>query len=141
MVDTKAIGMITALVIVISLQTLVVVAHIFSFIPIVVKGPTLVGLEPERESFFYMLFLGTAFLLTLIVTAFVYKKLHSKRFAHKCLKFLCVESVWLGLMLFTFFKWITYAYPFYNILPLENPRWVLPFFYGVVACSVIHGSE
>ncbi len=136
MFNPRAIGILTALVIVEALQLLCMVAHVYSYIPIIVKGPALAGLEPERESFFYMVFLSTTFVLGL-GAAFIFKRLDDEVLLKKCWKFLWIEVMWLVLMLFTFFKWITYQYPFYNILSLENNRWVYPFFYGVVALSLL----
>ncbi len=137
MVERKIISIITALVLVESLQALALIAHIYSFIPISLKGPILPGLEPERESFLYIIFLAMVFVLTIVLTALLYKPLKSAAFQQRALKFVYLETLWMGLMLFAFFKWVSYQHPFYNILPLENGRWVYPFFYAVAFLSFL----
>lgn len=137
MPDIKAVGLITLLVIVEALQLLAIVAHLYSFIPIHWNVPIPPGLEPERESFLYIIFLFIAVLLTVGLTKFFYKLLTAENVQRRFLKYLYVEAGWLFLMLFAFFKWVTYKYPFYNILPLEQGNWVYPLFYGVVALSFL----
>lgn len=137
MVDYKAIMIITILAVVESLQLTFIIAHVYSFIPIVVEGAQLPGLEPERESFLYIIFLVLSVIFAIGLTWILNKPLTSEHFRRTCIRFIGFELFWLCLMFVAFFKWVTYQYPFYNILPLENSRWVLPFFYAVLGGSVL----
>ncbi len=120
-----------------ALQVLIITAHIYSFIPIHWPGPVPKGLEPERESFLYLIFLCAALVLMAAAFVFVRPQLEDRSKRRGWMHFLAVEALWLTLMLFAFFKGLTYRYPFYNVLPYENGRWVGPFFYGVVALSIL----
>lgn len=119
-----------------ALQVLVIVSHIYSFIPIHWKVPIPKGLEPERESFLYIIFLSVACIL--MASGFMLmRRLNMEEHRKQLKMFLMMESAWLFLQLFAFFKWLTYRYPFYNIFPYENGQWVMPFFYGVVFLSLL----
>ncbi len=130
-------ALLTALAIVEAAQVLVITAHIYSFIPIHWPGPVPRGLEPERETFLYFIFLCAALGFMAAAFVFVRPQLEDAPKRRGWTQFLAVEALWLGLMLFAFFKWVTYRYPFYNVLPYENGGWVGPFFYGTVALSVL----
>lgn len=129
--------MLTALAICESIYVLIIVSHIYSFIPIHWSVVIPKGLEPERENFFYLVFLFTAFAFMAAACVFIRPQLEqaSKRLAWA--QFLAVEFFWVCLLLFAYFKWLTYRYPFYPVLAYENGRWVLPFFYGLLTLSLL----
>lgn len=135
--DIKRMVALSALAIVEALQVLFIVAHIYSFIPIHWAVPVPPGLEPERESFFYIVFLLVA--AVVMGCALIVLKPRLKTYAAwQALRlFIIVEAGWVLLEFFAFFKWVSYRYPFYNILPYENGRWVPWFFYGTVFLSIL----
>ncbi len=119
------------------LEIVAVVAHIFSYIPINWGRPLPVGLQPERELSFYLLFLILSVAVVGIALRF-YNPLELSAAALRRWRFFCcLEAIVLALIAFCFFKWVSYAYPFYPVLSYENPAWVRPFFYMVLAFSVL----
>ena len=120
-----------------ALQVLIITAHIYSFIPIRWKAAIPPGLEPERESFLYGVFLLSTGLFAMAAMKWIFPRIQSPQALKQFLQFLAAEAVWIFLLLFAAFKWITYRYPFYNVLPYENGRWVGLFFYGVLVLSLL----
>ncbi len=116
-----------------AIQVLIVAAFIYSFIPIHWAQPIPKGLEPERESFLYFIFIAAAIGIVCASLKWIKPRLEQSQFRRAFIYFLCLEGWWIFWELFSFFKWITYKYPFYNILPYEDGSWVLPFFDVVLA--------
>ncbi|MBI4309399.1 MAG: hypothetical protein HY591_03610 [Candidatus Omnitrophica bacterium] len=120
-----------------AVQVLIITAYIYSFIPIRWSAPVPADLRPERESFLYLIFLFAAFALIGAAAAWMRPQLEQENKRRQWSAFLALESMWVFLELFAFFKWVTYRYPFYNVLPYENGHWVRPFFYGTVILSIL----
>lgn len=135
--DIKDQLLMVALVLLAAVQILIVTVHVYGFVPIHWNVVTPKGLELERESFIYLIFLGVAMVMMAAVFTLVRPRLASSEGRVFWLRLCCMEAFWTFLQLFAFFKWITYRYPFYNILPYENGGWVIPFFYGVLFCSLL----
>ena len=117
-----------AAVLLLSTQVFAVIIYIYSFVPLVWDDSFLKGVEPERESFFYAIFLMMTVALTVLGAKWFLPKLNSPAARSKFKLWLGLESVWCFLILFCFFKWTTYRYPFWNILAFENQGWLRPFF-------------
>jgi len=124
-------------VLLLSTQIIAVVIYIYSFIPLVWNEAYLKGVEPERETLFYVLFLGVSVVLMTLGVKWILPKMSSPDFRRKFNLWLALEGVWCFLMVFCFFKWTSYRYPFWNVLPYENPSWVPPFFCVVCGLSII----
>lgn len=133
MVEMRAIWIITAGALLFALQVLIVCAHVQSYIPIHWKAPIPQGLEPERESLLYAIFLLSAIAAMVLGMKILRPRLKTREEQKTWEEFLAAETVWVALMVFAFFKWVTYKYPFYNILAYEQGGWVRPFFYVVLA--------
>ncbi len=127
----------TAFAIVEALQLLIMVAHVYSFIPIHWNVPMPKGLEPERESFLYFIFCCAVLAFMGAAIRLMRKPFADPAQYRTWRNFVWMECLWVFLLLFAFFKWLTYTYPFYNVLPLENGGWVRPFFYVVLFLSVL----
>jgi len=125
-----------AAVFLLSIQIVAVIIYIYSFIPYPSfwSDPFLKGVEPQRQSLFYAVFLFTAVILMVLSVKWVLPQLRLPENLRKFKFWLVLESVWCFLIFFSFFKWATYRYPFWNILPYENSTWLQPFF--VVICSL-----
>jgi hypothetical protein len=126
-------------VLLLSTQTVAIIIYIYSFIPYPSfwSDPFLKGVEPERDTFFYLIFLTTSVVLTALGVKWVLPKMSSPDFCRKFKFWLALEGVWCFLMVFCFFKWTTYRYPFWNILPYENSAWLQPFFCVVCGAAVL----
>jgi hypothetical protein len=122
-----------------SIQIVSVVVYIYSFIPYPSfwSDPFLKGVEPERDTLFYLIFLAASVVLMALSVKFVLPKMSSPNFCRKLKFWLVLEGVWCFLMVFCFFKWTTYRYPFWNILPYENSAWLQPFFCVVCAAAAL----
>ncbi len=131
------IALLTAFTLLASVQVLIVVIHVYSFIPIPWPSPVPPGLEPERENFFYIIFLTLICSIGVAAFKWIYPKLEQQQSRRDFAIFLMAECWWVFWQLFAFFKWTTYRYPFYNVLSYEDGSWVTPFFYGVLACSIL----
>ena len=122
-----------------SIQIIAVVIYIYSFIPYPSfwSDPFLKGVEPERETLFYLIFLSACVFLMVLGVKLVLPKMGSPEFCRKFRLWLVLEGVWCFLMVFCFFKWTTYRYTFWNILLYENPSWLQPFFCVLCAGAVL----
>jgi hypothetical protein len=122
-----------------SIQIIAIIIYIYSFIPYPSfwSDPFLKGVEPERETLFYLIFLTGSVLLMALSVVFVLPKMNSPEFNRKFKFWLGLEGVWCFLMVFCFFKWTTYRYPFWNILPYENSAWLQPFFCVVCGGAIL----
>ena len=126
-----------AAVLLLSIQILAVVVYIYSFIPLVWDDPLLKGVEPTRDPLFYAIFLGLNVVLMALGVKWVLPKLDSPEMRCKFDLWLGLESLWCFLMMFCFFKWTTYRFPFWSVLPYENSAWLQPFFCVVCALAVL----
>ncbi len=121
----------------VALEITAVAAHIFAYIPIHWGRPIPVGLQPERELNFYLLFLVLSACLGGVAWRFL-NPLNLSVAAGRQLRLFCfLEGISVALIAFCFFKWVSYTYPFYPILSYENPTWLRPFFYAVLAFSLV----
>lgn len=132
----RAVLAVTIFVLLESLQLLIVLAHLYTFVPIRWSVPVPPGLEPERESFLYIVFLCTAFGAMAAGVRWLLPRLGSVEAQERLWRFIALECFWLALLVFCLFKWTTYRYPFYPVLAYENGAWVWPVFYGVLALSI-----
>lgn len=133
-------------VLLISVQILAIVIYIYSFVPYSAfwSDPFFKGVEPDRDALFYEIFLVTNMVLMVLGVKYVLPGLDSPDTMRKFKFWLALEGVWCFLMVFCFFKWTTYRYPFWNILPYENSAWLQPFFCvvcGAAAFSKIFFTE
>ena len=128
-----------AAVLLFSVQILAVVIYIYSFIPFSAfwLDPFFKGVEPTRDALFYIVFVVTNIVLMAMSVKWVLPGLDNSDTRRKFKLWLGLESVWCFLMVFCFFKWTTYRYPFWNILPYENPSWLQPFFCVVCALAAL----
>jgi len=126
-----------AAVLLLALQIVAVVIYAYSFIPLVWDDSFKKGLEPNRDALYYAIFLGTAVILTVLGVKWVLPKLSSPENRRKFKFWLGLDVGWCFLILFCFFKWTTYRYPFWNVLPYENPTWLQPFFGVVCALALL----
>jgi len=126
-----------ALLLSIEIIALVIYASTFIPYPSYWSDPFLKGVEPERETFFYLVFLAISFVLTGLGVKYVLPQMSSLGFCRKFKCGLVLEGIWCFLMVFCFFKWTTYRYPFWNILPFENSTWLQPFFCLVCGASLL----
>lgn len=124
-------------VLLLSIQIIAIVIYIYSFIPLVWSDEFLKGLEPTRDTLFYGVFLSTSTALTIIGVLWVLPLLTQEENLRKFKFWLGLEGVWCFLVLFCFFKWSTYKYPFWNVLPYENGAWLQPFFCIVCGLAVL----
>ena len=131
-------ALITA-VLLLSLQILGLVIYIFSFIPYPAfwSDPFLKGVDPNRDPLFFAIFVITAGILMILGVIGVLPKFDQPDFRRKFKLWLGLESLWCFLMVFVFFKWTTYKYAFWNILPYENPTWLQPFFNVTCAMAIL----
>ena len=126
--------MLIAAVLLLCVQIIAVVSYIYSFIPYpqIWNDPFSKGVEPKRDPLFYLVFLFSSFSLMAVGAKWVLPRLEDPDNRRKFKLWLALESLWSFLVLFGFFKWVTYRYPFWNILTYDNPDWVRPFF--IVVC-------
>lgn len=122
-----------------SIQIIAIVIYIYSFIPfpVVWSDPFSKGVEPKRDPFFYIMFLVMSVGLMALSVKWVLPKLNSPDIRRKFKFWLALEGIWCFLMMFCFFKWTTYRYPFWNVLPYENSAWLQPFFCVVCGLAVL----
>lgn len=126
-------------VVLLSIQVLAVVIYVYSFIPLVWDDTFLKGLEPTRDTLFYGVFVAVNIALLVLGVLLVLPRLGSPQAWHGFQFWLCLESFWCFLTLFCFFKWTTYQYPFWNVLPFENRGWLVPFWW--VVCVLMFLSK
>jgi|GEM_PF-2191733 hypothetical protein len=128
-----------AAVLLLSIQILGVVIYVYSFIPFPAIWSDVFskGVEPKRDPLFYAIFLATSMALMVLSVKWVLPKMSSLDFRRKFKFWLGMEGVWCFLMVFCFFKWTTYRYPFWNVLPYENSTWLQPFFCVVCGAAVL----
>jgi hypothetical protein len=133
----------TGLVLVLGLQVLAAIIYVFSFIPIVLKDPSThqpyqppPGLEPEREIFFYGIYIVSTVLVFLAGLLFFRDRIEKPGWLKNASILLVVESGWLALMAFAAFKLLVYRYPFYNFVPIDNGRWVAPLLWCIALSSL-----
>ena len=126
-------------VLLLSIQVIAIVIYIYTFIPYPSfwSDPFLKGVEPERDTLFYLVFLTTGIFAMALGVKLVLPKMSSPDFCRKFRFWLALEGVWCFLMMFCFFKWTTYRYPFWSILPYENSAWLQPFFCVTCAAAVL----
>ena len=139
MMKRRYLCLLIAAVFLLSIQAISVVIYIFSFIPYPASwsDPFLRGVEPQRDSLFYIIFLATNVTLMALGVRMALPMMASPDFRRKFKFWLVLEGGWCFLMVFCFFKWTTYRYPFWNILPYENSNWLQPFFCVVSAAAVL----
>ncbi len=119
-----------------SIQILAIVIYIYSFVPLVWDDSFVKGLEPNRDALFYLIFLGLNVILMALSVKWVLPALSSPDTCRRFKLWLALEFIWCFLMVFCFFKWTTYRYPFWNVLPYENPTWLQPFFWVVCGLAL-----
>ena len=119
-----------------ALQILFVAGAVSSHIPTHWTVPIPKGLEPERDSELYLLFLSSSVIVFIGCLRWLYPRLGDLFLAKQLRQFLIAEAVWACLMFFCFFQWVTYQYPFYNVLPYQTFGWIEPLFWAIVALSV-----
>ncbi len=116
-------------------QVMVAAVFIASFFPMSTVGlPT--GLEPERDMLFYTVFLIASVMVMASGFWLLPRFNAQKDFESKLKAFVLMEALWVLLVVFAWIKWLTYRYPFYSILFIENPSW-LPAFGWVVAGGAV----
>lgn len=122
-----------------SLQITGVVIYIYSFIPypLIWSDSFSKGVEPKRDPLFFAIFMAVTVVLMALSVKGILPRLNSPDNLRKFKLWLALESVWAFLMVFCFFKWTTYRYPFWNVLPYENSTWLQPFFWVVCALSLL----
>jgi len=128
-----------AAVLLLSVQVLAVVIYIYSFIPFSAfwSDPFFKGVEPSRDALFYVIFLATNLILMALSVKWVLPKLSSMETRRTFKLWLALEGVWCFLIVFCFFKWTTYRYPFWNVLSYENSTWLQPFFCVICALALL----
>jgi len=146
MIKNLYLWLLIAAVLLLSIQIIGVVIYIYSFIPypLVWSDPFSKGVEPKRDPLFFAIFLATSVILMALSVKWVLPWLSSPDNRRKFKFWLGLESAWSFLMVFCFFKWTTYRYPFWNVLPYENATWLQPFFCvvcGLALLSKIFFSE
>lgn len=117
-----------------SLQLLIAVVLIFSFIPIPVS-PFIQTIFPrlqqlvflKRDMFFYRFWVGTLILGQASLLGILRQRLKSPQLGRHLRLFGMVEALWLCLMIFAVFKIFVYGYP----------AWGFYFLYAVLAASVL----
>jgi hypothetical protein len=116
------------------LQILIVVATVFSFIPIKLDTsldhvlPQVVALfRPEREMAFYQFFVILTIAVQIAVMALFKNRLTDGKFLAALKEFLAVEYTWIGLLLFAAFKVLIY----------KEAVWAKALFYVVLALSLV----
>jgi len=131
-------AMITA-VLLLSIQILGLVIYIYSFIPYPAfwNDAFSKGVEPKRDTLFFGIFLTTSVVLMAMGIKWLLPRFSSPDTRRKFKLWLALEGGWCFLMVFCFFKWTTYRYPFWNILPFENSAWLQPFFIVVCVMSLL----
>jgi hypothetical protein len=122
------------LVLIESMQALIVIVLIFSFIPMPVSPlihhlfPRQVQLVfPKRDLFFYHFFVGFVIAGQAGVIVGLRKQLSSASLRERLLPFLFVELGWLFLMVFAVFKFFVYA----------KAPWTMHLLYAVILASVL----
>lgn len=122
------------LVLIESLQALIVLVLVFSFIPIP-TSPLLSNLFPrhlplvfpKRDMSFYHFFVAAVILGQTALLTVCRKKLSSTRLAEQWRLFFLVEAGWLFLMAFAAFKFFVYGYA----------DWAKHFLYAVIVASIL----
>ena len=117
-----------------SLQLLIAVVLICSFIPIPVS-PMIHGLmprqvqfvQPEREMFFYHFWVLTLMLGQAALLLILKKQLNTVQLSRRLWPFCAVEAGWLLLMVFAIFKIFVYGYP----------AWAMHLLYVILAGSIV----
>jgi len=139
MVKNLYLWLLIAAVLLLAVQFLAVVIYVYSFIPFSAfwSDPFFKGVEPSRDALFYVVFVVTSIVLMALGVKWVLLRLDNSDTRRKFKLWLGLESVWCFLMVFCFFKWTTYRYPFWNILPYENSTWLQPFFCVVCALAAL----
>jgi hypothetical protein len=129
--------LVVAAVLLLTIQVLGFVIYICSFVPLHWDDSFLEGLEPTRDTLFYAVFLGASVVLMAAGIQWLLPRLNTQENCRKFHLWLWLEVLWSFLMVFCLFKWTTYKYPFWNILPYENHSWLAPFFWGVGGLSLL----
>ena len=113
--QTTGIVLLTFLVLVESLQVLILIVFIFSFIPIQPNAvfytiyPSIRDtLHPERDLFFYKIFIFLSMAMEAAGLYFFRNHLKSPEFQKELRRFLAAEIFWLGLQSFAIFKIMLY---------------------------------
>ena len=116
-----------------SIQLLIVVVFVFSFIPI---KPNAVfytiyphirdNLHPERDLSFYQFFILTSLALLAVGLYFFRNHLRDKEFQQQLRELTLAETFWLGLQIFAVFKLVIY----------EKEIWARYFFYAALGLSL-----
>ncbi len=131
--DIYGIFLSVLLTIAVSLQILIVVAAIFSFIPIKLDSsldtvlPQVLALfRPEREMAFYQFFVALTVMVHVTVIALFKDRWRDPAFQRSLKQFLVMEYIWIGLLVFAVFK----------ILIYKGPLWAKILFYVVLTLSI-----
>lgn len=116
------------------LQVLIVVAAVFSFIPIKLDSsldhvlPQVIALfRPEREMFFYQFFVVLTIAVQALVIIVLKDRWKDEAFLDRLVQFLYAEYAWVALELFAVFK----------ILVYKGPLWAKILFFTALGLSIL----
>ena len=130
----RTIVIIAGLALVEAIQVLIIVVTIFHFIPIAVRDsakdifPVLHdGLKPEREIFFFHVFVFTCLSIDGLILWFLRKRLGQTTVDTVLVQLMAVDAGWLLVQLFAVFKILLYG----------NLIWPKFLFYGMLTLSIL----
>ena len=131
---SRNIGYLSLLVFVLSLQVLIILVFVYQFIPMkmapITAGvpPALLKLfQPNRNHFFYHVFIATAIAGQALVLYICRKRIGLPVLAVEIREFLACEAIWVSWQLFAVFK----------ILQYNNPPWARNLLYAGFAAALL----
>lgn len=118
----------------VSLQLLIIIAAVFSFIPIKLDSslddvlPQVLALfRPEREMFLYQFFVVMTVIVQTVLVVVLKDRWQDEGFFRKLGRYLAAEYIWIALEIFAVFK----------ILVYKGPFWANALFYVTLVLSIV----